>query len=420
MKLCREKIPRQSRGLLIAFFLCACPATQADEPLLLVGQPPALATFLSATADGEIEFQVAGQSRQVQLQKMTRWSTPRMNSDRSELLLADGSRLVLADAWTGQPSWELAGDTLAATTKLFGKVTFLRRQVRAILLHAPTGLTRRTKFLDQLLNHKPIDGEKSDLLHLTSGDRWLGQVVHLTEKQQIEVKLDSSEEMLQLSEKRVAAIRFGDSVTTSAKSGKLVVGLRDGSLLVAKSLIADAEQLCIRTADGIELIGRDRSEVAHLRSLKARCLYLSDCTILDYHHEPYLEISWPYRRDRNVLGESLQVAGRNYAKGIGMFTAARLTYRLDVDEIAGRFHHFRATVAIDDAAVRRGSVIFRVYLRRGEEWQQAFLSPVVRGGDPPVPITVELGNSAQLALVADFADRGDECDYANWLDARLE
>jgi hypothetical protein len=77
-------------------------------------------------------------------------------------------------------------------------------------------------------------------------------------------------------------------------------------------------------------------------------------------------------------------------------------------------------VAIDEAAARRGSVVFRVYLLQDDDWQLAFASPVVRGGDGPLSVSVELTGVKEIALVTDYAERGDELDYANWLDARFE
>jgi hypothetical protein len=38
---------------------------------------------------------------------------------------------------------------------------------------------------------------------------------------------------------------------------------------------------------------------------------------------------------------------------------------------------------------------------------------------PPVPVSVDLGGAKRLDLVVDFADRADELDRANWLNARL-
>ena len=60
-----------------------------------------------------------------------------------------------------------------------------------------------------------------------------------------------------------------------------------------------------------------------------------------------------------MLGEPLVVGGKRYLKGIGMHSAARLTYRLD-----GKYQRFDAAVAIDDSADGRGSVTFGVYVLR--------------------------------------------------------
>jgi hypothetical protein len=107
-----------------------------------------------------------------------------------------------------------------------------------------------------------------------------------------------------------------------------------------------------------------------------------------------------------------------------MVTAARLTYRVPpqverfaaevaVDEIA-------AEIAVEGGAAGRGSVVFRVYLLRENDWQQEFASPVVRGGGKPLAVSVNLAGAKEIALVTDYADRGDELDYADWLDARFE
>jgi hypothetical protein len=65
-------------------------------------------------------------------------------------------------------------------------------------------------------------------------------------------------------------------------------------------------------------------------------------------------------------------------------------------------------------------VICRVYLDRGDgNWQSAVSSPVIRGGEAPVPISLDVRGVRRLALIVEFADRGDECDYIDLLRARL-
>ena len=79
-----------------------------------------------------------------------------------------------------------------------------------------------------------------------------------------------------------------------------------------------------------------------------------------------------------------------------------------------------ADLALDDSAGTRGSVIYRVFLEReAGDWQSAYESPIVRGGEPPLPLSLDVTGALRLALIVDFADRGDELDHANWLNARL-
>jgi hypothetical protein len=129
---------------------------------------------------------------------------------------------------------------------------------------------------------------------------------------------------------------------------------------------------------------------------------------------PYLSIAWPYARDRNVLGAPLSVGGKRYLKGVGMHSAARLTYQLD-----GKYRRFDSMVALDNSAGKKGSVTFGVYVLRAGEWKEAYTSGIVRGGEAPRRVSVDVSEAEGLTLTVDFADRGDELDHANWLDARL-
>ena len=130
---------------------------------------------------------------------------------------------------------------------------------------------------------------------------------------------------------------------------------------------------------------------------------------------PYLSVRWPFARDRNVLGEPIVVRGKQYLKGIGMHAAARLTYRFD-----GDYRRFDSMVAVDDSAKGRGSVTFGAYISRDGKWSEAFKSEIVRGGDEPQAVSVDLSGAKGITLTVDFADRGDELDHAVWLDVRLE
>ena len=95
------------------------------------------------------------------------------------------------------------------------------------------------------------------------------------------------------------------------------------------------------------------------------------------------------------------------------------TSRLAFDLPEG-FDEFQAELSIDRSAGNEGSVVFRLFTSsEGAKWIAAYKSEVVRGGDAPTPVRVDIRGAKRLALVVDFAERGDTLDRANWIGARL-
>jgi len=255
-----------------------------------------------------------------------------------------------------------------------------------------------------------------DQVLLTNEDRVTGTLTRLAGGS-LAISTVAGEAELPLS--RVEAVMFGRRDEPSpnpspSRSGRIVVGLRDGSLVQADTVRTDAAELEIDLPSGPRLEGGTRDDVATLQSLGGRFVYLSDLEPADYRHVPYLNISWPYQRDRNLLGEPLSVQGQMYLKGVAMHSAGRLTYKLDAP-----YRRFEAAVAIDDSAGGRGSVVFGVHVLRDGRWQEAYKSGTVRGGDEPQLVSIDLAGAQALTLTVDYADRGDELDHAEWLDARL-
>jgi hypothetical protein len=220
-----------------------------------------------------------------------------------------------------------------------------------------------------------------------------------------------------------------------------ILGLRDGSLLrcdrmeteatpsTASGKSTGASQLVLKLRDGIDLIcdaAALREELVFVQPLPARVRYLSDMDTTSYKHVPLFSQPWGFQRDASASGGALRCDGQRYPKGLGMHATSRLAFTL-----AEPHQRFRALLGIDDAAARRGagnptagnrgSVIFRVYVDRGTgKWEPAFASGVVRGGDKPVSLDLDIAGVRGLALIVDAADHGDQGDLANWLDARLE
>jgi hypothetical protein len=439
-------------SLLVLLSLCGPVRLAWAEPLLLVaGMPewdlPAAGTLpdarlVSIGPDGKLQFQTSGGELNLFPADLVRWSTPRDRSPTRCLVLTDGSRLAFSEPWDQQPMLLLSGDEVTVHSSLLGRPSLSRSQLRAIVLRGPAESGQYDRLLTRLLAWQG----PGDQLHLVGGDRLAGRLISIgraspigrdaaetarptaSESRASElVTFDSEMGRITVPYSRVAGLSLQPvRPAQHAPAGpRMGVGLRDGSWLVCDRLAgrrgdAGTSGFQLHLITGLDLICGDLRNLVALQQLgsmaeESLLIYLSDLEADRYRHQPYLDIPWVYRNDLNVRGGRLRVKGRPYPKGLGMHSASRLTYR-----IPRGWERMAAQVAIDEMAGERGSVVFRVELLRGGEWREVYRSPIVPGGQPPRGLSVELAGAEQLALITEYADRGDEWDDANWLDARLE
>ncbi|UQN09754.1 NPCBM/NEW2 domain-containing protein (plasmid) [Deinococcus sp. QL22] len=109
-------------------------------------------------------------------------------------------------------------------------------------------------------------------------------------------------------------------------------------------------------------------------------------------------------------GKVLTVGGVTFAKGLGVHASSTLTYGL-----AARCTTFTAQVGLDDEVGDRGSVVFQIY----GDGVKLYESPVRRGIDPALPISVAVGGVSDLRLVATDAGDGIYYDHADWAEAKV-
>jgi hypothetical protein len=395
---------------------------------LVVGKSPARAQLTAVARDGELTFR-PGSSEEViiRVDHLVRWSLPVASRAADEAVLVDGSMLRLKPAWGKKSAFGAGTAQATAQTVSFGEVSLPRHVYRAVLWGLPPDAAERFTRLKSLLEAQ--NGEpKSDLALLENGDVLVGTITNVGDGSNpfdeaegaaiVNVWNPFGETPLPL--ERVKGIAFSpdasvpplrkDAVLTS----RVKVGLRDGSLIEVDSLAGAGDRVKLSS----QILGDRLVELKSIVSLQAdgqRVNYLSDLEPTGYRSEPYLDLKWPYQRDQCVRGGRATVGGRRYFKALGMHSSSRLTY-----DVTGVYGRFAASIAIDDAAEGDGSVVFRVLLQRNGQWSEAFASGVVRGGEPARHVAVDLNGAEQFALEVDYADRGDERDYANWLDARLE
>jgi hypothetical protein len=413
-------------------------ATGKVRPLLRTDAPAALAELIKSDGSGRFTFQIAPPAAEIEAgekpaeppqpetvdvtaAQLVAWGHPAELRADVLLLSADGSLLVGSPAAFAGDFVQLNGASLTFVTGLFDEVTFPLDAVRGIVFQPPADARGKDKLLARLAK---LAGAE-DLVVLANGDELTGTIRSFAEgkltllrrgaagQNEIELTLSTPSGTGQ-----VTAIAFNPAIGAAKlkPSPRLLVGFEDGSLVVADKLWREDEEVRLQLpGPGKTTLTCDRpAKLVSIQPLNAGVTYLSDLTVHSYKHIPYLTLTLPYYSDRSATGDRLRSDGKLYNKGIGLPSASRLTYALDKP-----YRRLEAELALDDAAEMKGSVICRVYLNVDGAWKPAFESEVVRGGEPAVPISVDLKGATAITLIVDYADRGDEQDLANWLNARL-
>lgn len=121
---------------------------------------------------------------------------------------------------------------------------------------------------------------------------------------------------------------------------------------------------------------------------------------------------WAPRANLSTSGKPITLNGTVFANGLGSHTKFRL-----VIDCHGTAKRFTAKVGVNDAANKQyASVVFRVE----GDGKKLFMSPVMRPGDAPVLVDVDLSGIQHLVLLAWNGEGGGQADdHADWADASI-
>jgi hypothetical protein len=421
-------------GLFVATALGAAIGRSADPPpaAFLVGEPSFPAHLSAIDSEWNVTFRTGDKLRVVPAKDLAYWGRWREVEAGPQILLKGGG-LVRADVLKLDERSLVLGDATGLGRGLWDEQALPLGAVQAILYRPPAGIADRDRLLHELAGY--AGGE--DRLLLAGGEAIAGVLTaapldgrFLPENSQpgqevFRLTRRGADQPLAIPSAKVVALSLAALAPASQpEEGACWLGCRDGSLVRAASIQVREGKVTLRLAGGGELVttlaGRDDpderfwDEVTLVQPAGPRVAWLSDLKTLGYKHIPFLTVEWPYQADRSVTGGRLRSGRAVFLKGLGMHSASRLAY-----DVSG-YRRFEAELALNDTAGDRGSVIFKVLLQgAGGDWQSAYASPIVRGGDNPLPISIDLKGAARMALIVEFADRADELDHANWLSARL-
>lgn len=372
--------------------------SSADErPAIPLHGSRFAAALTAITAAGQVEFSAADSRRTIKLADLVRWGAPVEPTRGMRVLLAGGGWIMAAEVTADEEQLTLESDLLGR---------------HALGLEFVAGIVWQNSFdpqeNDRLANWVASAHGQADRILLDNGDELTGSVQSVNDAT---VSIQSQQRNISIETDRIAALAFDSALAARPPSGaaRTLIGLTDGSRFPVSRLAVAGDKAEFTPGDGAGW-SVPSTQLVFLQPLSGSTKYLSDRTAETYKHLPFLTQSWLYRNDANVLGTQLRAGGAPYAKGIGMHSAARLTYRLEPKD-----NRFEADVALDDHVGRGGAAVAAVYVDGKLAWK----SECLRGGMPPVPVHVETRGGKLLSLIVEFAERGDELDRVNWLDARL-
>lgn len=423
--------------LLVLVLIAKCGAQNGSAHATPVEGPPFAADFAGFDSQQNIKFKIGNKLRIMPAAELVRWGNYRDVETGPQIVLASGG-VLRADVLSLSETQLIIGDASGLGSVLWDESALPIEAVCGLLWQPPADPLSRDRLLFKLLSLPTGD----DQVLLEGGEALSGTLLSVPPAGRFAEKLNKqelaaaevftlqvprTEKPLQIAANKVLAVRFGSAeVTKPAKQAFTRVGFRDGSWLVASKFETARTAFQIHFPGGGKLTANNAfgdgsaewfwKQVSLLQPISDRCVYVSDLPPLGYKHLPFISGEWKFGSDQNVLGGQLRTREQVHLKGLGMFPASRLAYTLD-----GKYRRLQGTLAIDDRAGLQGSVTFRVLLEDASgQWATSYESPIIRGGDmQPVELSLDVKNAQRIAILVDFADRGDQCDYADWLDLRL-
>jgi hypothetical protein len=404
----------------IFLFLASVPSLRADGVAVPADGVPYRAKLAGVDANWNVTLEVdkTGSLKKTAAADLVRWGQCTEQGRGGSAALADGgvlaAEVVSADK-----------DRVTFDSDVFGTFSLPMEALAGVVLRSPGGKNR-----DMLLDRIVQATGDADRLILDNGDELAGQVESISaEDESVSLKTAAGPTKIKLD--RVVAVLFNPSLRLKPDAKKnpdaknipairAWVGLADGSRLLASRLVLDDQAAAVSIL-GDATLKTTPERVVFLQPLGGRAIYLSDLKVKpeDYRQTPYLDLPWPYKNDRSVVGGLLRTGGLLCLKGIGVHAAAEISYDLTPQLLGLKNNQqaarFEALVCLDDSAAGQGSATFRVLV----DGQERFASKKLHASDRPAPVSVDLRGAKRLTLVVDYADRADVLAHADWLDARI-
>lgn len=309
--------------------------------------------------------------------------------------LAGGDRLYGAVAGRGEDVVEVDSESL-------GTLRIPLDALREIHLQRATSSgTPQDEPGDELTN-LPAD----DRALLTNGDQLRGLVVAIDESG---VTLEGPNGAENLPWSVIERVRMSGVTAPRPSASLAVVRTVSGERLTCREL---------RWFDDViegEHIGGFRFSLPSLRIVSVEVLggrwrWLSELEPVSFEHTPMLGVPWPYRVNRNVIGEAMLVNGEAYERGIGVHSRTSLIY-----ELQSQYLELVTAMGIDDRSGPLADVSAAILV----DGVRAYSKTGLQAGELVGPVRVDVRRAGRVEFIVDYGRNGDLQDRFNWIEAGL-
>ena len=332
-----------------------------------------------------------------QLLEVRRKSTDRATSDDSKLsqvVLLDGSRISCSKVTT-------TGTKVAIESPVLGSFVVPVTAIANIRLAAPAPK------LDQAWNELCQRTLKRDLLVIPKQDvlDHLDGVVGEIDDQFVKFLLDGDE--IPVKRDKVFGVVYYRRRSTAAKP-TCRIELMGSDVIQCQSITWDGKNFRATLLAGAGVL-IPFEKLGLLDFSLGKVLYLSQIEPRQVKYTPFFDVTFQYRRNRNLDGEPLRLDNKTYTRGLAIHSKTYLRYRIGSD-----YRRFQAVMGIDKAVAPMGDVHV-VISGDGKK----LLEADVRGTDKPRVIDLDVSGVRDLEILVDFGRDLDIADHLDLADARV-
>jgi hypothetical protein len=245
-----------------------------------------------------------------------------------------------------------------------------------------------------------------DRLLLTNGDALSG---FITAVKGDRILFESSLGEQEISIDLILLARLANQPGKAPGEKRAVVHLRHGGRLTTSSVSWRQDEIEARWLRG-KVVHFDLEEVSMIEFLGGRWEWLTSHEPVEAQHTPMFSLDWPYRRDVNVLGNPLRIAGERFNRGIGVHSRSLLAF-----ELRGRYREFVTAFGLDDESGLLADVDVSIRV----DGQTRFEQKSVKASGLNGPIRLNVTDASRLDLLVDFGQNGDIQDRFDWIEPGL-